>query len=51
MIEINAVKHPGLHRYARELRQYPELTKKMCFMKFNSKMKGEKKWDFREKKL
>lgn len=27
MIEINAVKHPGLHRYARELRQYPELTK------------------------
>ena len=27
MIEINAVKHPGLHRYARKLRQYPELTK------------------------
>lgn len=27
MIEINAVKHPGLHRYARELRQYPKLTK------------------------
>ena len=27
MIEINAVKHLGLHRYARELRQYPELTK------------------------
>ena len=27
MIEINAVKHPGLHRYARELCQYPELTK------------------------
>ena len=27
MIEINAAKHPGLHRYARELRQYPELTK------------------------
>lgn len=27
MIEINAVKHPGLHRYAQALRQYPELTK------------------------
>lgn len=27
MIEINAVKHPGLYRYARELCQYPELTK------------------------
>lgn len=28
-----------------------EIVEKICFMKFNSKMKGEKKWDFREKKL